>query len=252
MSRSEYIAGLQKRISELESEIKRLREELIALKALKPTAEGVPVIKEVELKPYHYAFYIDTLFRWLEHAGAITPTIVEAPITVSAGESGYVDLHLHKDIACIERTFELHFPTSKGLRYGWMVDSTTDWTVPMHYFIPNKGYVEESIFGHYWVKYYFLRFHYQAIDGGQIIIRAWARLIKHEDLQRLLDIASPLAEMFHVKYPLPRATPLVSSSELIKECPVCKAKLYRLPDGRLYRKGEWARTYTSHDCTVFC
>ncbi len=215
------------------------------------TEEIAKIIQKVRLEPYHYIFHIDTLFRWLEHIGVVTPTIVEVPITVSAGESGYVDLWLPSKKACIERVFELHFPTSKGIRYGWMVDSTTDWTVPMHYFMPNKGYVEESIFGHYWIKYYFLRFHYQAIDSGQIIVRAWARLIKHDDLERLLELASPLAKMFGVEYPKRRLMPSVSSSELIKECPICKAKLYRLPDGRLYRKGEWGKSYLDHDCQIF-
>ncbi|MCR8463646.1 MAG: hypothetical protein NDP16_05845 [Crenarchaeota archaeon] len=208
-------------------------------------------IQTVRLEPYHYLFYIDTLFRWLEHIGVVKPTIVEAPLSVSAGEKGYVDLWLPPNIACIERNFELHFPTSKGLRYGWMVDSTTDFTVPMHYFIPNKGsYVEESIFGHYWIKYYFLRFHYEAIDSGQIIIRAWARLISHDDLKTLFELTKPLAEMFGVRYPPQREKPHVTSSELIKECPICGAKLYRLSDGKLLRKVNWGISYTDHDCLV--
>lgn len=209
-----------------------------------------PVPLSVRLEPFHYAFYIDSLFRWLEHVGVVTPTIVEVPITVSAGEKGYLDLWLPPNTSCIERCFELHFPTSMGLRYGWMVDSVTDWTVPMHYFIPNKGYVEESVFGKHWIKWYFLRFHYEAIEAGRIVVRAWARLISHEDLKRLLELASPLAEMFRVRYPLRRERPLVSYSELVRECPVCKAKLYRLSDGRLVRRGEWGRSYTDHECLV--
>ena len=217
------------------------------LKAAKPEAVEAGV---VELKPYHYIFYIDTLLRWLEHIGIVTPTLIEIPITVDAGASGYVDFWLPKETACIERMYELYFPTSKGLKYGWMVDSTTEWAVPKHYFIPNKSYTEESIFGKYWIKWYFLRFHYEAIDPGQIVIRTWARLIKHRDLDKLLRLASPLAEMFEVIYPPPRVTPLVSSSELIKECRVCRAKMLR-EDDKIIRVGQWGRRFTDHRCEVF-
>jgi hypothetical protein len=129
-------------------------------------------------------------------------------------------------------------------------NSTTDWTVPMHYFIPNKGYVEESVFGKYWIKWYFLRFHFEAFDSGTIVVRAWARLIDHKKLDKLLEIAAPLAEMFEVTYPPPRVTPAVGGSKLIKECPICHAKLYE-EDGKLIRVGSWGRSYSDHICPVF-
>jgi len=204
----------------------------------------------IVLPPHHYAFYLEQLLRWLEHAGVIEPTIVEIPITVSAGAVGYADFWLPKGIACIERVFELSFPTSKGLKFGWMVDSTTNWTVSKHYFIPNKGYMEESIFGKYWIKWYFLRFHYEAIDPGQITVRAWARLITHKQLDKLFEIAKPIAEMFQVKYPPPKATPPTSSSTEIKECKVCGAKMFKV-DEKIVRRGEWGKCYSDHDCEVF-
>jgi hypothetical protein len=219
--------------------VERAKEE-VGLKSLK-----------VELPAYYYGFFLDALFRWLEHAGVVTPFLVEVPITVSAGEKSYGDLWLPPRIACIERVFEIHFPTSKGIRYGWMVDSVETFTVPMHYFIPNKGYVEESVFGRYWIKYYFLRFHYEAIDSGTIIVRAWARLIKHDDLDKLMELLSPLAELFQVRYPPRRSPPAVTGSKLIKRCPVCGAELYEV-DGRLVRKGSWGKvSYSDHICPVF-
>jgi hypothetical protein len=131
-----------------------------------------------------------------------------------------------------------------------MVDSTDTFTVPMHYFIPNKGYVEESVFGRYWIKYYFLRFHYEAMDSGTIIVRAWARLIKHDDLDKLMALLSPLAELFQVRYPPRRSPPSVTGSKLIKRCPICGAELYEV-DGKLVRKGSWGRAYSDHACPVF-
>ena len=205
----------------------------------------------VELPPYNYLFYIDTLFRWLEHAGVVTPVIVEAPITVNAGDKGYADLWLPPNIACIERVFEVYFPTCKGIKYGWAVDSTSDYTVPMHYFIPNKGYVEESVFGKYWIKWYFLRFYYEAYDSGTIVVRAWARLISHDNLERMLKDAEPLAELLNVKFPPPRPVPTVTASELIKKCPICRAEMLRKDDGTIVRIGKWGRSYTDHKCEVF-
>ena len=246
---SRYMVELARLIEEKYGELKR------EIGELKGRIEELSAVRleppRLELPPYHYGFYIDTLFRWLEHAGVITPTIVEVPITVSAGQTGYGDLWLPSGIACVERCFEITFPTSKGIKYGWKVDSTTEWTVPMHYFIPNKGYMEESVFGKYWVKWYFLRFHFEAIDSGQIVVRAWARLIKHENLDKIMELMSPLAEMFKVRYPPPRVTPTVTGSEVIKVCPVCKARLLRTADGRLVREGEWGRSYSDHACEVF-
>jgi len=252
MSRYEYVASLletKARLDELERRLERVVSALEELVEAYKTAPP-PLPGQVSLPAYHYAFYIDALFRWLEHAGVIVPTIVEVPITVTAGQSGYGDLWLPTGIACVERVFEIHFPTSRGIKYGWKVDSTTEWTVPMHYFIPNKGYVEESVFGKYWIKWYFLRFHFEAIDSGTIVIRAWARLIDHKKLDKLLEIAAPLAEMFEVTYPPPRATPAVGGSRLIKECPICHAKLYE-EDGKLIRVGSWGTCYSSHKCEVF-
>ena len=245
MSICEVIEMQKAALEKLDSIAKSIEELQKKLRAREAERLGV-----VELRPYHYVFYIDTLFRWLEHVGVIVPTIVEAPITLGAGAKGYADLWLPGGIACVERTFELFFPTSRGLKYGWMVDSTTEFTVPMHHFIPNKGYVEESVFGKYWIKWYFLRFHFEAIEPGQIVIRAWARLIKHRDLEKLLELASPLAEMFEVSYPPPRVTPLVTGSETIKECKICGAKLLKVDD-KTVRVGTWGRNYTDHECEVF-
>lgn len=206
---------------------------------------------KVELPAYYYCFFIDSLFRWLEHVGAVTPTIVEVPISVSAGDKGYIDLWLPPRTACIERVFEITFPTSKGIRYGWMVDSTGEWTVPVHYFIPNKGYVEESIFGKYWIKWWFLRFYYEATDSGQIIVRAWARLIDHDRLEKLLSLMKPLADMLGIKFPPKRTVPAVSASQLLKKCPICGAELLRKDDGTIVRIGKWGRSYTDHKCEVF-
>jgi len=211
----------------------------------------IPEVKavRVELPAYNYVFYLDSIFRWLEHAKIILPTIVEVPLTVSAGESGYCDLWLPENIACVERCFEVFFPSSRGLKYGWMVDSKTDYTVPKHLFIPNRGYVEESVFGKYWIKWYFLRFHYEAIDAGQIIVRAWARLIRHDLLEKLLDLAAPIAEMFELEFPAKREKPS-GSSPVVKKCSVCGAEIVKVDD-KLIRRGVWGRSYTDHSCEVF-
>ena len=251
---SQYVASLVRLRERLDDLIDKLDELTASLsdlvKRLRVMAAPSSVPAAAGLPAYHYGFFIEDLFRWLEHAGLVYPTIVEAPITVSAGERGYADLWLPPGIACVERVFELTFTETKGLRFGWMVDSTTDWTVPMHYFIPNKGQVEESVFGRHWIKWHFLRFHYHALRDGQIVIRAWARLVKHDDLDRLIEIMSPLAEMFQVKYPAPRPTPVVTGSKLVKRCKACGAELYE-EDGKPYRKGEWGRSYADHECEVF-
>jgi hypothetical protein len=211
----------------------------------------VEAIRLVELPPHHYMFYLAELFRWLEHIGVVTPSLVEVPVTVSAGEKGYLDLWLPHNTACIEREFEVYFPYTMGLRYGWMVDSVTDYTVPMHFFIPNQGSVERSVFGKHWVKWYFLRFAYEAAESGTIVVRAWARLLSHDKLMELLELSKPLAAMFRVAWPPKRVRPSPTASEVVRVCPACGAKLLRTKDGRLVRVGEWGRSYTDHECQVF-
>lgn len=247
----EKLESLSKSISSLSRSVSGVEEKLDYVKEiLEAVRPELAEPRAVDLKPHYYVFYLDELIRWLEHAGVVSPALVELSITLEAGSKGYVDLWLPRDTACIGRTYELHFPTSKGLRYGWMVDSTLEFTVPMHYFIPNKGYVEESVFGRYWIKWYFLRFHYEALEPGQVIIRAWAKLIKHSDLDRLLTLMDPLAEVLQIKLPTSRAVPLPTASEVVKECKACGAKMLR-SDDKIVRVGQWGRNYTDHECEVF-
>lgn len=230
-------------IDDILRDIKKILEEMRAAPPALPA--------EVD-KPVHaYIFELDALFRWLEHIGAVQPTIVEVPITVEKGEKGYADLWLPEGVACIERHFEIHFPYTKGIRYGWRVDDLTRYTVPMHYFIPNRAGVEENIFGRYWIKWRMLRFEYEAYESGTITIRAWARLVKHEILDRFLEYAKPLAEKLGLKLPPPRPTPQATSSELVRECKICGARLLKTADGKLVREGRWARVYSDHECPVF-
>jgi len=205
----------------------------------------------LELPPHHYVFYLTELFRWLEHIGVITPTLVEVPVTVNAGEKGFLDLWLPQNIACVEREFEVYFPYTMGLRYGWMVDTVTDFTVPIHLFVPNSGSVERSVFGKYWIKWFFLRFAYEALESGTIVVRAWARFLTHDKLMELLELSKPLATMFRVTWPPKRTKPSVTASELVKECPICGAKLLRKEDGTLVRIGQWGKSYSDHSCPVF-
>jgi hypothetical protein len=65
-----------------------------------------------------------------------------------------------------------------------------------------------------------------------------------------MKLLSPLAELFHVRYPPRRSPPTVTGSKLIKECPICHAKLYE-EDGKLIRVGSWGRSYSDHKCEVF-
>lgn len=210
----------------------------------------------VELPLYHYTFHIDTLFRWLEHFGLIEPNLVEVNFTVSAGEKGFVDLWLPWGKACVERYFEVYFPYIRGIKYGWMVDRTDIYTVPMHYFVPNSGSVEHNIFGRYWVKWWFLRFHYEAYENGTITIRAWARLIDHENAVKLLEISEKLYRRFKFKVVIPETArrpttpPYITYSEVVKQCPICGAKLIK-KNGYVIRVGQWGKNYSDHDCPVF-
>jgi len=212
--------------------------------------EKIVLPLEVELPPHYYALYLDILSRWLEYTGLVKPKLTEASATVSAGKTGYVDFWLPKDTACIGRVFELYFPTSRGIKFGWLVDAR--WAVPMHYFIPNRTYVEEGIFGRYWIKWYFLRLRYEAVDAGTMTVRTWSMLIDHDDLDMLLKLAEPLVAKFGVTMPPLPVVPFspTSSSILIRRCPACKAELLE-ENGKVVRVAEWGRSYSDHACTVF-
>jgi hypothetical protein len=194
-------------------------------------------------------YQVDVFWRWLEHIGVVDEVLIEVRIPVSAGESGYADLWLPPGLACGEREFEIYFPVSQGIRYGWMVDSTTEYTVEPHLFIPNSGYVERWSFGRHWVKWWMLRFTYEAYETGTIVIRAAAKLVKHDDMTRFLELMEPLARALGLTIPPKRAKPVVAYSKVIKECPVCGAKLLKVDD-KIVRVGTWGRV-PSHKCPVF-
>jgi len=203
----------------------------------------------VRLPPWHYLYEVERFWVWLEHIGVVDEVLVESRIPVSAGEVGYVDLWLPEGFACGEREFEVYFPTSEGIRYGWMVDSTRAYTVDPHRFIPNSGYVERWPFGRYWVKWWLLRFHYEAYASGTITVRAAAKLLSHGDMSRFLELMEPLARALGVVVPVRREGPFVSYSEVVGECGVCGALLLRV-DGKVVRVGRWGRI-PPHKCTVF-
>jgi intein/homing endonuclease len=149
---------------------------------------------------------------------------------------------------CGEREFEIYFPTSEGIKYGWLVDSTTEYTLDPHYFIPNSGYVERWTFGRYWVKWWMLRFTYEAYSSGTITIRAAAKLTSHENMLRFLKYMEPLAKALGITIPLKRPKPMVVYSQVIAECPICRAKLLR-KDDQIVRVGTWGQV-PSHKCPI--
>jgi len=208
-------------------------------------------LTEVKLPKWHYLFLLDELLKWLAHVGIITPKLVELRASVSAGDTGYIDLWLPGEVGCMGRFYEVYFPHSEGIKYGWMVDSGTEYTVAAHYFIPNSSYVERGVFGERWVKWWVLRFTYEAYEAGTITVRSWSQRVNHETLIALLGVLSPLlVELGFAMVVVPRKRPILSYSEALRECPLCGAKLLEA-NGKVIRVGEWGKSYSDHPCEVF-